>query len=177
VAWKYARADDRAGSGHELSYIETLNDAARSLRDVLDFLLVSDDRGDGAASDVRLSLISVGVNEVGVSQELEKIVSITEKAMAEKRKGGRPRENIELEVLMTRVARMFETATERKAAITTSRYPDRDRYSGDFFRLAELVDIAAAAATHREPLSNGALGRLLTRIQKAAEALKPHNPH
>jgi hypothetical protein len=136
------------------------------------------------------SLISsedfAGINVPGMLRQLEAMLGVAERAKKNKSKGGRPSENIELEVLMSGVAKMFEVATGRKARITADRTsppsargrePTKSTYSGRFFRVAELVDITAASATGREPLSNSALGELLKRMQKPRRrATKVQNP-
>jgi len=89
------------------------------------------------------------------------ILSVTENV--DKSKGGRP-PDVEYWVLIERVVDIFQLATGREVVIP-SWNPNERIFSGDFFRLAELVDAAAASATQTQPRTNSALGNLLRQRQ------------
>ena len=63
---------------------------------------------------------------------------------------------------MDRVVDIFQLATGRQAAVTWD--PAKDIFAGKFFRVAELVDIAAASVLQMQPRTNNALGNLLQRL-------------
>jgi len=66
-------------------------------------------------------------------------------------------------ILMARVG-LYSTAIGRKPTVT---YLDHDGiFSGNFFRLAELVDVAAAEATGDQIRTNAALGEILRCVFK-----------
>jgi hypothetical protein len=59
------------------------------------------------------------------------------------------------------------TSTKTGASPPTVTYVDKDGiFSGNFFRVAELVDIAAAEATGDQIRTNAALGEILGRVFK-----------
>jgi hypothetical protein len=183
--WKYARGKaNQDGSSAESPlqvrrYIESLDEAVRPLRDVLAKLKVACARDDAAAHTVAIMLDAAGVDldTAGIDfdaagmdaskflGQLEAILSVVENAG--KSKGGRP-PDVEYHLLMYRVIYIFQQTTKRRATLTSDRH--NNRYSGDFFKVAELVD---AAATQQPPKTNSALGELLNRILRS---LKGQNP-
>ena len=190
--WKYARGKaNQDGSSPELPlqvrrYIESLDVAVRPLRDVLAKLKVARARDDAAAHTVAIMLDAAGVDlgafgidldTAGIEfdatgmdaskflGQLEAILSVTENAS--KSKGGRP-PDVEYHLLMYRVSCIFQQTTKRRATLTTDRH--NNRYSGDFFKFAELVD---AAATQQPPKTNSALGELLKLYIAIPEGAKP----
>jgi hypothetical protein len=82
---------------------------------------------------------------------------------ADKSEGGRPAD-VEYGILMSRIADIFQLATERQPTLTWD--PFKRTFAGKFFGIAELVDEAAAKATQGRPRSNSALGSLLKRLLK-----------
>jgi hypothetical protein len=79
--------------------------------------------------------------------------------------GGRPPENLPFEILIKQIATMYEQANGHSAIEAVHHRADReDAYFGGFFRLAELVERAAAKATNRNVKSNVALGTMLKRV-------------
>jgi hypothetical protein len=159
--WKYARGKARQdGSLLESPaqvrrYIESLDKSARQLRDALDI------GGDAAAATVAIMLDAAGIDRCKVLGQLEAILSVTENA--DKSAGGRP-PDVEYGLLMDRVIDIFQLATGRRATVT---WDSVERiYTGKFFRIAELVDVAAASATHGRLQTNSALGAWLRRLLK-----------
>jgi hypothetical protein len=126
---------------------------------------------DAAAHTVAVTLAAAGIDARKVLDQLEAILSVTKKAdEIIKSEGGRP-PDVEYGLLMDRVIGIFRLATGRRATLTTdrtsrhtSRQATKSRFSGVFFRLAELVDGAAASATQQPPKTNNALGELLKRL-------------
>jgi hypothetical protein len=112
-----------------------------------------------AAGTVAIVLAAGGVNTTVVLEQLDTILSVTEKGVTGK--DGRPRKDPEFWLLMDDVAYIFETETHRRATLTEKTYTTVASFSGRFFRMAELVDAAAARATQRDARSNSALGSLL----------------
>jgi hypothetical protein len=162
--WKYARG--KAGQDGSLlespsqvrRYIESLDESARQLRDALVKLDIGD---DAAAATVAIMLGAADIDRCKVLGQLEAILSVTENA--DKSAGGRP-PDVEYGLLMDRVIGIFQPATGRRATVTWDSV--EHIYTGKFFRIAELVDIAAASATHGRPRTNGALGAWLRRMPR-----------
>jgi hypothetical protein len=88
-------------------------------------------------------------------------LSVTENF--DKNKGGRP-PDVEYGILMDRVIDIFQLATGRQAGVTWDWH--ECTFAGEFFRIAELVDAAAASATQERPRTNSALGNSLRRSLK-----------
>jgi hypothetical protein len=89
--------------------------------------------------------------------------------------GGRPLDDPEHWLLMNRTADLFELTARRRAALTEDRRSDEGiEFGGDFFRIAEIVDAAAAKAMKREPMANGALGAQLRRLLKLRKLRQGH---
>jgi hypothetical protein len=181
MLWKYARGvAGRDGSGRERPseirhYLEALDNPARRLREALETLLRADNHDDASASTVAILLDAASVEPMVVLEQLGRILAVTEKAAAEKSTGGRP-PDVEHGVLMTRAADVFELATGRSATVTSN--PVHDTFGGGFFRMAELVDAAAASATGQQPKSNAALGGGLKKLRAARRShdAKVQNP-
>ena len=157
--WKYARGKaDQDGSSPESPaqvrrFIESLDKSARQLRDALVRL-------DPAAT-VAFMLDAADVDRCKVLEQLEAILSVTENA--DKSAGGRP-PDVEYGLLMDRVIDIFQLATGQRATVTCD--PVGGSYEGKFFRIAELMDVAAASATHGRLQTNSALGKRLQRLLK-----------
>jgi hypothetical protein len=154
--WKYARADL---DGQPIARVKRVGDLVTSLQQPARALLVALDRlenlycnGDPAATDVALML---GFDLRAMRGQLGVVLAAT----VRESKGGRP-PNTEYAILMARVGALYAHVTERRPTTTY----DGELYSGKFFRVAELVDIAAAEAVGGEIKSNIALGKLLGRI-------------
>jgi hypothetical protein len=165
--WKYARG--RSGLDGSLpaspsrvrDYVESLDKTARPLRDVLGKLADAYISDDAAAHTVAITLDAAGIDVPGVLGQLEAILSVTENA--DKSEGGRPAD-VEYGILMSRVTDIFQLATGRQPTLTWD--PFKRTFAGKFFRIAELVDEAAAKATQGRTRSNSALGSLLKRLLK-----------
>jgi hypothetical protein len=170
--WKYARG--KAGQDGSLlespsqvrRYIKSLDKSARQLRDALVKLEDAYICDDAAAHTTVITLAAAGIDAHKVLEQLEAILSVTENA--DKSAGGRP-PDVEYGLLMGRVIYIFQRATGRRATLTSDRY--KNRFSGDFFKVAELVDVAAASATQQPKRTHSALGELLKRC------LKDHSHH
>jgi hypothetical protein len=64
---------------------------------------------------------------------------------------------------MDRIVDIFQLATGEEATVSKDRV--ENIFTGKFFRVAELVDVAAASATQGKPRTNSALGNLLQRMR------------
>ncbi len=181
MLWRYARGvDGRDGSGKELtsevrSYIEAVKRPARSLRDALDHILVAANaearapgfphtaiRDDPAANTAEMLICSKVDDVFALLAQLNAILSVEEIVVG---KNGRPRKDPEFWLLMDRIADIFETETRTEATLTEKTYTTPASFSGQFFRMAEIIDAAAAGATQREARSNSALGSLLKELR------------
>ena len=162
--WHYARGKAcHDGSLPELPsdprrYVALLDKATRRLHDLL---AQGHYANDAAASTVTVRLIAAGLDAEQMLEQLRVILSVTENV--DKSKGGRP-PDVEYWVLIARVVDIFQLATGREVVIPTWN-PNERIFSGDFFRVAELVDAAAASATQTQPRTNSALGNLLRQRQ------------
>lgn len=165
--WKYARGKaSQDGALPELPsrvrrYIESLDKTARPLHDALAKLEDAYVCDDAAAHTVALMLATAGIDAQRVLGQLETILSVTENF--DKNKGGRP-PDVEYGILMDRVIDIFQLATGRQAGVTWDWH--ECTFTGEFFRIAELVDAAAASATQERPRTNSALGNSLRRSLK-----------
>ena len=165
--WKYARG--RSGLDGSLpespsrvrDYVESLDKTARPLRDALGKLADAYIRDDAAAHTITIMLAAADIDVPGVLVQLETILSVTGKAY--KSEGGRPAD-VEYGILMSRVIDIFQLATGRQPTLTWD--PFKRTFAGKFFRIAELVDEAAAKVTQGRTRSNSALGSLLKRLLK-----------
>jgi hypothetical protein len=164
--WKYARGKaNHDGSLPESPaqvrrYIESLDKAARQLCDALVKLDAVD---DAAAATVAIVLDAAGIDRCKVLEQLEVILSATATGIADKSAGGKS-PDVEYALLMDRVIDIFQLATGQQATLTCDSVDGI--YSGKFFRVAELVDVAAASATHGQLQTNSALGTRLRRLLK-----------
>jgi hypothetical protein len=138
--------------------LKTIGATARQLRDAIgDFLL--DESAD--IGTVAVILGAAGVDLSALEVHLNALLAATENIR--KSRGGRPPVNVDYGVLMMRLAGIYHAATGREATVTAHRV--KGVFSGRFFRLAELVDHAAASASKTKPMTNGALGELLRKIR------------
>jgi hypothetical protein len=76
-------------------------------------------------------------------------------------KGGRAKD-VRHYALMHNVAVLYQKATGESPTLTTDHI--KGIYRGDFSRVAELIDAAAAAAVGQQPKTNSALGQRLKEI-------------
>src|SRR5262249_16173836 len=105
---------------------------ARQLRDAIKALLSLE--GAAAADSIRLAW-SPGLDDAfGAAERLLEIVENVPKS-----KGGIPAD-IERDVMMVRLARIYEHATGKRPGVTRD-FLD-GTYSGNFFRIAKLVEAA-----------------------------------
>lgn len=164
--WHYTRG--KAGQDGSLPerqsdlrrYVESLDETTQPLRDLLAKWYYDD---DATAATVAIMLDAAGVDMGQLVEQLEVILSVTKTVDVDKDKGGRPSDN-EFKVLMVRVVDIFQQATGRRATLT---WDAVERvFAGKFFRVAELVDAAAASATQTERQSHSGLGNLLRRLLK-----------
>jgi hypothetical protein len=165
LAWSlYAYARDRAGDsgyGGEGSpeqirqRVEAINKAARSLRAALA-------PTDGATTTVAVMLMAGDVDVGLLNKQVDAAIVALEKVKIGKG-GGRPLDDPEHWLLLDRVTDVFERTAQRRATLTDNRI--RHAFEGDFFRMAELVEAAAVAATERQSMTNSALGTRLRRLR------------
>jgi hypothetical protein len=129
---------------------------------------------DAAADTVVIMLRAAGIDAHKVLEQLEAILSVTENAACKSGSGRPP--DIEYGILMDRVIDIFQLELWQRATLTSDRI--KHRFSGAFFRVAELVDVAAASATQQPPRTNSALGELLKRHLRhgTQRSLKGQNP-
>jgi hypothetical protein len=135
--------------------VEAICKAAQSLQAALPW-----SADDDAGATVALRLIAGGVDVGLLSRQLDAIAALEKIEMG--KGGGRPLDDPEHWLLLDRVADVFERTTHHRATLTENR--GKCSFSGDFFRMAELVEAAAAAATKRRPATNSALGSRLRRL-------------
>ena len=158
--WKYARGDldgQRMARGKQVAeLIKSMHEPASALLAALDKLEILYCYGDSAATETALIL---NIDPAILRTQLGAILA----TKMPKDKGG-ILPDTDYAVLMARVGMLYSTATGRKPTVT---YVDKDRiFSGNFFRVAELVDIAAAEATGDQIRTNAALGEILGRVFK-----------
>ena len=166
LAWSlYAYVRDRAGdSGYSgegspaqiRNRVEAIRKAARSLRAALA-------PTDAAVDTVTVTLMDGDVDVVLLNEQVDATIAVLKKVKTD-RGGNRPLADPEHWLLIDRVTDIFERTTQRRAALSEHR--GKRSFSGDFFRIAELVEAAAAAATKRRPATNSALGSRLRRLLK-----------
>ena len=171
LAWSLcAYVRDRAGtSGYSgegspaqiRHHVETISRASQALQAALAI-------DDAAAETVALLLESRGVDVEGLKEQIVVVIAELELIKTDPG-GGRPRNDPEFSLLMDRVADIFETETHQRATLTDNR--SKGVVAGKFFRMAELVDAAAASAVGRDPMKNGPLGDLLKNLLK--QRVKP----
>jgi hypothetical protein len=162
--WHYARG--KAGQDGFLPelqsdlrrYVASLDKATRLLHDLL---AKGHYANDAAASTVVIMLTAAGLDVERLLEQLDVILSVTKNVNADKSKGGKPPDN-EFKILIDRVVDIFQLTTGRRATVTWDEI--KHVFAGDFFKLAELVDAAVAAATQTQPRTNGALGKELQRL-------------
>jgi hypothetical protein len=159
---EYARAvgDRTAGAGagspkQIRQRVKAITKAARSLQAAL---ALTD---DAATTTVAVMLMAGDVDVGLLHKQVDATLVALEKVEIGKG-GGRPLDDPEHWLLLDRVADLFELTAQRRATLTDDRF--RREFSGDFFRMAELVEAAAAKATKREPMTNSALGTQLRRL-------------
>jgi hypothetical protein len=138
-------------------YVESLGETARRLHD----MLAKGHYAEYAAANTAVIMLEAAGVDVG--RLLEQLNVILSAIDVDKSKGGRP-PDVEYKVLMDRVVDIFQLATGRRATVTADRVIGK--FSGKFFRVAELTDAAAASATQQSPRTNGALGELLQDLLK-----------
>jgi hypothetical protein len=163
---KYARdtgdrtVGDGAGSPAQIRQrVKAIDKAARSLRAAL----VPTD--NAATSTVAIMLMAGDVNVGLLNKQVDATIAALEKVEISKG-GGRPLDDPEHWLLMDRIADLFELTAQRQARLkdSTLGLPVGRVFSGDFFRMAELVEAAAAEAKKLEPMTNSALGTQLRRL-------------
>ena len=118
---------------------------------------------DASADTVSVLLIAAGVDVVLLNEQAGAALAALKKIKIGQG-GNRPLADPEHWLLLDRVADLFERTTQRRATLSENR--GRRSFSGDFFRVAELVEAAAAAATKRQPATNSALGNRLKRLRE-----------
>jgi hypothetical protein len=111
-------------------------------------------REDAAAHTAMLML---GIDVPEIFERLETTLF----AAGNADRGGRPAD-VEYGLLMGRVVYIFELATTEQAGLTWDWH--KETFTGKFFRVAELVNAAAASATEQPPKTNIALGKFLQRL-------------
>jgi hypothetical protein len=135
--------------------VEAICKAAQSLQAALPW-----SADDDAGATVALRLIAGGVDVGLLSRQLDAIAALEKIEMG--KGGGRPLDDPEHWLLLDRVADVFERTTRLRATLTENRH--KGDFSGSFFRMAALVEAAAATATKRQPMTNSALGTRLRRL-------------
>jgi hypothetical protein len=175
MLWSYARdLATKEGSGlarpAEINrYLVPLQKPAQKLREALLRLDAAYVRKDDAATTAEIMLGAVHVNVLGLIKQLDGILLITNK-MIEKDKGGLSADN-KYYFLLARIADTYELATRQRPTLTWNE--TKGVFSGKFFKMAELVDRATAAATGASPKSNGSLGDHLKVILARRQSLLP----
>jgi hypothetical protein len=180
LAWSlysYARdtgRDHNVGSGEgspaQIRHsVETITKAAQSLQTALA------PTDAAASSTVAVMLMAGDVDVAFLHKQIDAILAVLEKVEIGKG-GGRPLDDPEHWLLMERTADLFELTAQREAALTEDRRSDEGiEFGGDFFRMAELVEAAAAAATNRQPIPNSVLGIRLRRLRRLRLLLNHQN--
>jgi hypothetical protein len=175
MLWSYARdVTNKEGSGLARPakinrYLVPLQKPARKLREALLKLDAAYARKDDAGTTAEIMLGAAHVNVAGLIDQLGGILLITNK-MIEKDKGGRAADNAYY-LLLARAADAYELATRQQPTLTWNEI--KGVYSSNFFKIAELVDRAAAAATGASPKSNGSLGEHLKVLRAHRKSLLP----
>jgi hypothetical protein len=108
-----------------------------------------------------LILRNLDIDLEDLSQSLKRLCSFIDSR--KKNEGGNPGHEYWNE-LMGKVARIYEEATGTKATVTENQYAEGDRYSGQFVRVATIIDRATAAMIRIKPRHNTALGPALRRL-------------
>jgi hypothetical protein len=160
--WMYARGVT-GQSGMGLAHLKQVNRILRGLHNeahrlhgALDPLGISEH--DIAVSEVVVMLAANGIDIAALLEALQAVQAV--KLLPTE---GGPMPDTDHHVLMLSIKGIFEKATGTKA--TPPPYnPIKGKSYGDFFRVAELVDAAAAAAVGQRPKTNAALGTALRRM-------------
>jgi len=126
----------------------------------------------------RLALEQVGVDLDLMSGELDRLCRFI--VSLKPSKGGRPGDTA-WGALMSALADAYEEVTGQKATVTENehRAAEGERYSGQFTRLATIVDreTAAVSVPTVSPRSNGQIGPALRRLVKARSARRNKTGH
>jgi hypothetical protein len=172
LLWKHARQHvglDYSGSelsAQERSDLKTLNKALPAVYDVFQRIVNQDFQevvGQSGMDNLARMLFRSGLTGPVLYDLLDCFDTFLSMSGQWKTKLGRPKKHLALEKLMTEIAKLYERATGELAVdVVQSREAD-DTFTGDFFKLARLVENVAAAATGRRRLSDIALGRVLER--------------
>jgi hypothetical protein len=166
VRVKYARdtgdctvGDDEGWSAQIRQRVEAINKAARSLQAALA------PTDDATTTTIAVMLMAGDVDVGLLNNQVDATIAALEKVEIGKG-GGRPLDDPEHWLLMDRIVDLFELTAQRQARLTDSTLGllVGRVFSGDFFRMAELVEAAAAEAKKLEPMTNSALGTQLRRL-------------
>ena len=134
--------------------VEAISGAARSMRAALA-------PADAAAETVTVWLETAGIDVGGLKEQAGAVLAALKKIKTDKG-GHRPLADPEHWLLLDRAADIFERTAQKRATLSDHR--GKRTFSGGFFRMAELVEAAAATATKRQPATNSALGTRLRRL-------------
>lgn len=109
------------------------------------------------------------LNEAGIDYAcaigiMDAFCSAADLAKREGHRGGRPPIPPAWKEMMLHLATVYEEAMHKRAAVTVDSV--NDKYAGNFYRIAQIVDRAAAAATQSKPCAASILGARLRRILK-----------
>jgi hypothetical protein len=167
LLWQYARQhaglDDPHSSrlsAQERLDLKTLNKALPAAYRVF-WRVVYRDGPDGM-DNLALMLFEAGLTGQVLYDLLGCFITFSDLSRQWEIKLGRPKEHLALEKLMMEIGKLYERATG-EFAVDAVQFRKKT-FTGDFFKLARLVEAAAAAATGRKRLGDIALGRLLQRI-------------
>ena len=113
------------------------------------------------------AILMVGLDVLPLVDQLDDTLFSFENVKVGIDKGGRVKD-VRHYALMHDVAVLYQKATGESPTLTTDSVTGK--FGGDFFRVAELIDAAASAATGLQAKTNGALGeRLAVIIKKGGE--------
>ena len=148
------------------SRLKTIHTSAQQLRGAVKGLMLDE---TAEAAEIAIMLMGAGLDLSSSDWDafvdtLDTLATAT--TNVPQSKGGRPPENVDRAVMLTRIGAIYHERTGRRPTVTAP--PDRDGgvFSGDFFRIAALVDQAAASLAGIEPMENWSLGDLLCKIFK-----------